>query len=570
MHELGHNLGLDHGGDDDKNYKPNYLSIMNYQFQYSGVAHRDVDGTVKFTYDYSRFGPDSDPSNLLPVLDEDHLNETTGLGTPAVPVGANVLNYLTVFVCGPGNPPPGNPLMPIKHIGQPIDWDCDAPDPNTQTDVPVDVNGDGQITLLSPYDDWAHLVYKGGRIGQFGNAILPGSTRNTEATPEELRRYADFWAAQQQQPATDAIAPATTAALLAPPNAAGWHNHDVAVTLSATDNPGGSGVKQITYSASGAQLIAGTNVNGDSASFAVNTEGTTTVSFFATDNAGNIEAAHSFSIRLDKTPPTIIGVRSPNPNANDWNNSSVTITFQCSDGLSGLAAGSPPPPTIVSTQGAGQSVKGTCTDLAGNVASLTVSAINIDTTPPTLNAVLVPPPPANGWNNTPVTVSFVATDLLSGVATVSSPVTVSSEGSAQIVIGSATDKAGNMSRIETILNIDTTPPSITLSPNASTLWPPNGSMTPVLFSGAVTDATSGVDGSSIRFVVTDEYGIVQPSGNVTIAANGTYSFIVPLEASRLGSDWDGRLYTITVTAQDNAGNQASRPTTVTVPHDQGR
>jgi hypothetical protein len=32
MHELGHNLGLHHGGDVDANYKPNYLSVMNYFF----------------------------------------------------------------------------------------------------------------------------------------------------------------------------------------------------------------------------------------------------------------------------------------------------------------------------------------------------------------------------------------------------------------------------------------------------------------------------------------------------------------------------------------------------------
>jgi hypothetical protein len=30
MHELGHNLGLRHGGDDDVNFKPNYPSVMNY------------------------------------------------------------------------------------------------------------------------------------------------------------------------------------------------------------------------------------------------------------------------------------------------------------------------------------------------------------------------------------------------------------------------------------------------------------------------------------------------------------------------------------------------------------
>lgn len=33
MHELGHNLDLEHGGGDSFNYKPNYLSVMNYTFQ---------------------------------------------------------------------------------------------------------------------------------------------------------------------------------------------------------------------------------------------------------------------------------------------------------------------------------------------------------------------------------------------------------------------------------------------------------------------------------------------------------------------------------------------------------
>jgi len=37
MHELGHNLGLKHGGDTDENYKPNYYSIMNYMYQLYGL-----------------------------------------------------------------------------------------------------------------------------------------------------------------------------------------------------------------------------------------------------------------------------------------------------------------------------------------------------------------------------------------------------------------------------------------------------------------------------------------------------------------------------------------------------
>jgi len=43
-----------------------------------------------------------------------------------------------------------------------------------------------------------------------------------------------------------------------------------------------------------------------------------------------------------------------------------------------------------------------------------------------------------------------------------------------------------------------------------------------------------------------------------------------LQASRLGSDLDGRRYTIAVGANDNTGNAASKSIAVIVPHDQGR
>ncbi|MGJ8635232.1 MAG: M12 family metallo-peptidase [Phycisphaerales bacterium] len=37
MHELGHNLGLRHGGNQNRNNKPNYNSVMNYRHQFPGV-----------------------------------------------------------------------------------------------------------------------------------------------------------------------------------------------------------------------------------------------------------------------------------------------------------------------------------------------------------------------------------------------------------------------------------------------------------------------------------------------------------------------------------------------------
>jgi len=43
-----------------------------------------------------------------------------------------------------------------------------------------------------------------------------------------------------------------------------------------------------------------------------------------------------------------------------------------------------------------------------------------------------------------------------------------------------------------------------------------------------------------------------------------------LEARRDGHDLDGRLYTISITATDYAGNNTTAATTVTVLHDRGK
>ena len=94
-------------------------------------------------------------------------------------------------------------------------------------------------------------------------------------------------------------------------------------------------------------------------------------------------------------------------------------------------------------------------------------------------------------------------------------------------------------------------------------------MVPVTISGTMTDSLSGVNRSSAAFAVTDEYGQVQPSGPVTVGSNGSYSFVINLQASRHGDDMDGRLYTITVSVRDNVENLGTATTTVVVPHDQG-
>jgi TolB protein len=88
MHELGHNLGLRHGGGEDVNYKPNFLSIMNYAFP-TGLLRTGSSGALeRNVLDYSRFDFD---------LNEKLMQEAFGFGLlPAAPQAA----YFTIFRCG--------------------------------------------------------------------------------------------------------------------------------------------------------------------------------------------------------------------------------------------------------------------------------------------------------------------------------------------------------------------------------------------------------------------------------------------------------------------------------------
>jgi hypothetical protein len=74
-----------------------------------------------------------------------------------------------------------------------------------------------------------------------------------------------------------------------------------------------------------------------------------------------------------------------------------------------------------------------------------------------------------------------------------------------------------------------------------------------------------VNASTAAYAVIDEYGLIQPNGPIQVAMDGSYAFTIKLQASRKGNDRDGRQYTITVSAQDNEGNQGSKSTVVTVP-----
>ena len=169
--------------------------------------------------------------------------------------------------------------------------------------------------------------------------------------------------------------------------------------------------------------------------------------------------AGSIVLVLDTTPPTIVAVVDPEPNASGWHNSvPVTVRFDCTDDGSGVDTVTPP--RTLDTEILSLDLVGTCTDLAGNSASVVVE-IRIDTTAPEVVAVVDPAPNANGWNNAvPVTVSFDCTDSLSGVDTVTAPRTLDTEILSLSLTGTCTDLAGNSASVSVEVKIDLTRPTV--------------------------------------------------------------------------------------------------------------
>ena len=192
----------------------------------------------------------------------------------------------------------------------------------------------------------------------------------------------------------------------------------------------------------------------------------------ATDLAGNTGSATVSNINIDKTAPMITASRTP-ANSAGWNKGDVTVTFTCGDPVSGLAGPCPSFQTVTA-EGAGQSRSGTVADLAGNSASVIVSDIHIDLTPPVITGARSPAANAAGWNNTDVTVTFSCSDALSGVPAADcgpSPQTVTSEGAGQSRTGTVADLAGNTASASVgNIHIDKTPPAIiSLTPTMDSL-----------------------------------------------------------------------------------------------------
>jgi hypothetical protein len=224
-------------------------------------------------------------------------------------------------------------------------------------------------------------------------------------------------------------------------------------------------------------------------------------------------------------------------------------------------------------------------------SSLAVYSDGVD---PVTVAIVDPPPNANGWNRTAVTVSLDATDLASGLndtpagwvdllryslagAQTGAEAIVPGRSASFAVTGEgvttvsyfATDAAGNDETTRTLaVKVDSAPPVLDgLPPPGCTLWPANHKLQRVAIVHA-GDAVSGIAGGSVQVNVTSNEPL--DANDVVVTDDGRGGLVVELRAERSGGNKSGRVYHLTVTAQDLAGNAVIGTASCTVPHDRGK
>ncbi len=165
MHELGHNLNLRHGGNNNVNFKPNHYSIMNYMYQFNGL--------------------DASPSGANAY---DRWRKEIGDGTPSF---CNLTNspcnspsqFIISYSDGTSTDLNEASLLEANNIGRGslngayADWNLNSA--KTTATLSIDLNADGTKTTLSDYDEWNNLVLPFSRYyqGQFG--ISTFSSKNT-------------------------------------------------------------------------------------------------------------------------------------------------------------------------------------------------------------------------------------------------------------------------------------------------------------------------------------------------------------------------------------------------------
>jgi hypothetical protein len=196
--------------------------------------------------------------------------------------------------------------------------------------------------------------------------------------------------------------------------------------------------------------------------------------------------------------------------------------------------------------------------------SIQLQIIGVDDLPPVITGSVTPAPNAAGWHKSNPTVSFTCSDSISGVASCSAPVTVTNETSGQLIIGTATDKAGNTATTPITVKLDKTPPALNVtSPAGGT----DVFLSPITVSGTVADLLSGIAGVTCNgapgIVNADSFScsvtLAQGANSITVMATD----IAGNSSTVMRSLGYTRVPTITITSPMNLSYLGISPTTIT-------
>ena len=431
------------------------------------------------------------------------------------------------------------------------------------------------MTGISYDDNYVWVIdASNGAIFQFDKTTDKLLNSLVDASFYNMQAFGDFAGGQYDTvfgpppvPA-DTIAPTTTATFTGTAGQNGWYTSNVAVSLSATDNAGGSGVKETDICVD--QTNTCTPTAGTTAT--ISTEGMNYVRYQSVDNAGNVEAMHSDQVRLDKTAPVTTAALTGTAGQNGWFTSAVTASLAATDAGSGVqttnicvdqtntctpTAGTT---ATISTEGTNY-LRYQTIDAAGNTEALHSDVVKIDMTAPVSTATLSGTLGQNNWYTSNVTVALSATDTAGGSGVngvevcvdqnntcvptaVAASATVSTEGM-NYVRYQAVDNAGNVEAVHsTQVQVDTVPPASSItSPAKDDMI----TASPATVTVSVSDVTSGT-----ASVTVNGTAATLTSGT---AQSGVWTASVPVTVPPAA----GSALTFTASATDLAGNTASSP-----------
>lgn len=215
------------------------------------------------------------------------------------------------------------------------------------------------------------------------------------------------------------------------------------------------------------------------------------------------------------------------------------------------------------------------TEVGGNGNQPSTSTDNTvtfnDSTPPVITPHITGVVGANGWYISNVNVSWSVVDNESTISTTSGCNTqmVTSDTAGMTFTCSATSAGGTSSQSVTI-KIDKTAPTCSVTASPNTLWPPNHKLVNISTSVTVNDSGSGSAGFKLLSVSSSEadsgLGSDDLPGDIQGWTVNTADTAGQLRSERFSKN--GRTYTLTYQAKDNAGNTANCSTSVKVPKSQ--